>query len=256
MNLRRVFLAALALTGAALSAAPLTRDASVYAQPDPSSPVLKVLPAGTVPTPATATSAPEGWSAVALAGPHTVWVTNKSVDKELDIRPGTALYAKADFHSPVVGTFEPGDKAELIPGGFTADFMSFKLSKPIVGYVKLGTPVATGPAPASTLPPPAPVVTNTSPVVFSGIGTNAGAPRFFEGRFTTARYFLNKPPYNFQLDDGKGNRFAFLNVSRVTMTDKIDLYLDRVVVIYGTAHRDERPGKKDIVIEVESLSLK
>ena len=50
MNLRVLFLGSLlAVAGSALLAEPLTRDASVYARPDPSATVLGMLPTGTEP---------------------------------------------------------------------------------------------------------------------------------------------------------------------------------------------------------------
>lgn len=252
MKFRRVLLAALALAGSVLAAAPLTRDAAVYAKPDPSSAVLKTLPAGTEPTVAVAATAPEGWMAVTLPGPHDVFVPNRSVDKELNIKTGSALYAKSDFNAAVVGTMEEGDKADL--GPLTADFTGFKLHKPLTGYLKLGLPAA-----ATVAAPTAPSrpVGVATPVVPAGIGRDAVVPRFYEGRFTATRNFLTyKHPYNFQILDPNGERFAYLDVSRLLLTDKIDLYLDRLVIIYGTARRVEVPGRKGIVIDVESLHLK
>ncbi len=58
-----------------------------------------------------------------------------------------------------------------------------------------------------------------------------------------------------KLLDPTGNRFAYLDVSRLLLTDKIDLYQDRIVIIYGPARTINEQGTKR-VIEVESLHLK
>ena len=81
-------------------------------------------------------------------------------------------------------------------------------------------------------------------------------PRFYEGRFAATHGFLGyHPPYNFQLLDSSGSHFAYLDVSRLLLTDKIDLFLDRIVIVYGTA-RAINPTATKRVIEVESLHLK
>ena len=58
MNLRHLIVGLLLAATAALHAEPLTRAASVYARPEPSATVLKVLPVGTEPTPALNPSEP------------------------------------------------------------------------------------------------------------------------------------------------------------------------------------------------------
>lgn len=252
MKLRRVLAAACALAGSALAfaAAPLTRDASVYAQPNPAAPVLKVLPAGTVPAPAPAAVAPEGWMAVTVTGPLEVWVPNKLVNKELAPKPGAPFHAKPDATSPVVGTMEPTDAVDL--GRLTADFTGFTINKPVVGYVKLG--LAT---PAPVAAPVAPTPYPTVPAASAAVGSETSSLRFYEGRFAPTRNFLGfKHPYNFQLLDQNGQRFAYLDVSRLTLTDKVELYFDRLVIVYGVVRRVENTSRKEIVLEVERMHLK
>jgi len=249
MNLRHLLFATILVAAAALRAEPLTRDATVYARPEPSATVLKVLPAGTDPIPAVAPSepAPAGWLAVEVAGPRELFVSNNDVGKNLDVNVGAFFYLRPDRRSPVVATMQPGDQAELL--NLAGDFTSFTVQKPIVGYIKLASSVATVPA-----APTRPVIV-TGPAATGDIG-RAAMPRFYEGRFAATQNFLAyKHPYNFQLIDSTGNRFAYLDISRLLLTDKVDLFLDRVVIIYGTARTLNQEGTKR-VIEVESLHLK
>ncbi len=251
MNLRHLLLGLFLAATTVVCAAPLGRDASVYARPEPSASLIKVLPAGTVPVPATAPSepAPAGWLAVELSGPHELYVDNKDVGKNFDVKPGSFFFLRADPRAPVVATMQPGDQAELL--NLAGDFTSFKVEKPIVGYIKLGG-AAVGSMPVA---PTRPAVIVAGPAASGEIG-RALMPRFYEGRFAATQNFIAyKHPYNFQLIDSTGNRFAYLDISRLLLTDKVDLFLDRVVVIYGTARTLNQEGTKR-VIEVESLHLK
>jgi hypothetical protein len=250
MNLRHLLLGLLLVATGALRAEPLTRDASVYARPEPSATVLQVLPAGTEPAPAVAPAepAPAGWMAVEVAGPHELYVNNGDVGKNFDVKPGSFFYLRPDRRAPVVATMQPGDRAEL--ANLAGDFTSFKVEKPVVGYIKLSSAIASVPA-----APTRPAVVVTGPAAAGEIG-RASMPRFYEGRFAATQNFIAyKHPYNFQLVDSTGNRFAYLDISRLLLTDKIDLFLDRVVIIYGTARTLNQDGTKR-VIEVESLHLK
>jgi hypothetical protein len=56
------------------------------------------------------------------------------------------------------------------------------------------------------------------------------------------------------LNDDSGTRYAYLDVSKLLLTEQIEKYIDHVVVVYGAAK--SVPQHKDIVIEVESLQLK
>ncbi len=248
MNLRALFLGSLlAAAGSALLAEPLTRDASVYARPDPSATVLGLLPTGTEPVPALAPAepAPYGWMAVEVAGARELFVDNKDVGKNLDVKPGSFFYLRPDRRAPVVAVMQAGDKAEL--ANLHGDFTSFKVEKPITGYIKLALAGTTGPA--------RPPVVVSGPASTGEIG-RAGLPRFYEGRFAATQNFITyKHPYTFQLLDPTGTRFAYLDVSRLLLTDPLELYQDRIVIIHGTARTLNQEGTKR-VIEVESLHLK
>jgi hypothetical protein len=253
MKLRALLLGFLLAAGSsALLAEPLSRDASIYARPDASATVLGVLPTGSEPQPALdpAEPAPYGWMAVAVAGNHELYVDNKDVGKNLDVKPGSFFYLRPDRRAPVVATMLPGDKAEL--ANLHGDFTSYKVEKPITGYIKLSGNPGAGRGPAA--PARAPVI--VAGAAATGEVGRAALPRFFEGRFAATQNFITyKHPYNFQLLDPSGNRFAYLDVSRLLLTDNIALFEDRVVIVYGTARTINEQGTKR-VIEVESLHLK
>ncbi len=233
-----------------LPAAPLDRDATVYASPDPSSPVVGSLAKDTWPELAAA-DAPTGWMAVLVPGPHEIYVRNSDIGKNLDIKPGSALYAAPDTSAPVLGRMERGDRAEL--KGLSGDWTLYKYEDPVTGFIKLSTPVASAQASPSPAPVPATVQT-ASPAFDPG---SASIPRFFEGRFTSTRGFIGfRHPYNFQILDNRGSRFAYLDISRLFLTERIENFEDRIVIVYGTARRLEDSRRKGIVIEVESLHLK
>jgi hypothetical protein len=236
----------------AASAEVLLRDATVYVRPDPAAAVVQVLPAGTVPTPATAPTvpAPEGWLAVEVAGPHTVYVENKHVGKNLDVKPGSGLRLRPDATAPIVAIMEAGDRADVGDlAGPRRDWSGYRLEKPIVGYIKLPSPLVASPsAPAAT-------AVTTGPAL-GGESGHAPMPRFFEGRFAATENFLTyRHPYKFQVLDSFGNRFAYLDMTRLLLTEDLTKYIDRTVVIYGTARTINEKGTKR-VIEVESLHLK
>lgn len=235
-----------------LSAEPLERDATVYSTPDPSAPVVGSLPKGTSPELAAA-DAPDGWLAVLVPGPHEVFVRNNDIGKNLDIKPGASLYVAPDASAPVVGRMEAGDRAEL--KGLLGDkWTLYSYEDPLTGFIKLAEPIALTPVAAAPAPitgatvVPRPAVSDVTP---------NGVPRFIEGRFTATRGFLGfRHPYNFQLVDQRGTRIAYLDISRLLLTDQIQNFEGRIVIIYGTARRLEDSRRKGIVIEVESLHLK
>jgi hypothetical protein len=244
-----LFLALAAAT--VLPADPLERDATVYATPDPAALVIGSLPKGTSPELAAA-DAPDGWLAVLVPGPQDVYVRNSDVGKNLDIKPGSSLYVAPDTSAPAVGRMEAGDKAEL--KGLRGDWTLYSYEDPLTGFIKLSTPVSMASEPTAPSP-----ITGAS-VVPRADASNisaTGVPRFVEGRFTATRGFIGfRHPYNFQLVDTRGVRIAYLDISRLLLTENVQNFEDRIVIIYGTASRLEDKRRKGIVIEVESLHLK
>jgi hypothetical protein len=294
-------IAAFALAASSLPAAdnapaasPLTAPAPVYNQPDTGSTVINTLAVGVTPAyPAGESSValPAGWLAVELAGPHTTYVRDTDLNKQLDPKPGVAFRLEPKADGPILATMEKGDTVELT--GQKGRWIQFQLNRPVIGYIQPGggtaaaevtsdksqvpaapaavppatmTPAPSAPAPAATAPAstataprpaasaapvaaaanPAPAATSTDAI--------APLPRSMKGIFaSTRRAFAPRRPYDYQLNDDAGNRYTYLDVSKLVLTEQIEKYVGRSVIIYGLA--EAVPSTKDIVIRVETLQL-
>jgi hypothetical protein len=278
-------LLALFATSSSLLAAPLASTTAIHTRPDAASPAVGVLNAGT--EPALAGDAPlvlpPGWQAVEIAGPHEVYVHGKDLTKNLDIKPGAELHTLPRADSPVLTTMMPGDVVSIT--GLHGRWTQIKLEKKIIGYIRNANaantaPVAasapaasSSPAPAAAwsstanagTPEPSPAPASALPDGVSGRpaqksatmndGGASALPRLFKGQLVASRKLLGlgRSPYAFQLNDDGGQRYAYLDTSKLLLTEQVDKYIDHTVVVYGTAK--PVPNSKDIVIQVESLQL-
>lgn len=263
----------------ALAAAPLTATTAVHTKPDASSPVISYLKAGTEPKAATGAlaSTPAGWMAVEVAGPFKIYVENKDLAKSLDPTPGAPMRQAPKADAGILTLAEKGDKTELT--GVRGKWTEFTLAKNLTGYIHLGgtagymPPIATTPAtaaPKSATPAPAPIASApVAPGVYGvatggqpaamvnlGDGGSASLPRQFAGRFvSTRRAFTPRRPYDYALNDDAGKRYAYLDISKLLLTDQIEKYVNHPVVVYGVA-KAGGPEGKDMVIAIETLQLK
>ena len=283
MILRHTLARALALATLplALAAAPVQQPTPVHAQPNAQSPVLTVLqPGAQLTPPAGAANAPAGWVAVELPGPHDVYVENKDITKALDVSPGAALRTEPSTSAPVLATAAAGDPVEIT--GLRGRWTQLRLNRAVIGFSPTAAattaasapapapsttaaapaaaprreappPAATPPAAAPTTPPPGPG--RAVPMVNQADGGLAALPRLFEGRFVSTRRALRpRRPYEYALEDHTGERIAYVDISRLLLTDQIENYIGRHVSAYGTARAV--PETKDIVVTVESLQLR
>ncbi|MCC5025805.1 MAG: hypothetical protein J6386_24825 [Candidatus Synoicihabitans palmerolidicus] len=255
----------------AVSAQTTSRATAVHVQPDEASAVLKLVkPGEDLPEAAPAMPAPSGWSAVALAGPHEVFVENRFIGKDLDVKPGSPLHLKPKSDSPVLTSSTATDEIEIT--GLRGRWTQLRVNKRVVAYV-LGSL-------SSSISPPVPAVTtatvkdtpisqspNPQPVnARPGPGRQierteaertslAALPRLFEGKLASTRSPLRpRRPYDFALESEDGIRFAYVDLTKLLLTEQIEKYLERTVVVYGVAR--PVPQTKDIVISVESLQLR
>lgn len=237
---------------------------------------------------------PAGWLAIELPGPFEGYVLNQELMKSLDPKPGATVYLRPTKDAPVLTTFEPGDKSQVtgLRGRYTQFKIEKKIVAYIhlgnaPGYLP---PIATTPATSATAPTspsdatlsdtaapapapaapepapmsPAPVVPTargaaapgqTAPVFNLGDASGATLPHLFAGKFITTRSpFRPRRPYDWALVDDAGGRIAYLDMTKVPLTEQIKSYLNHQVVISGTA-RPFAEGK-DLVIGVESVQLK
>ncbi len=271
--MKRSLLTALALLAAALARADTLATAQpAYASPSETALILGTAQAGS----RLATSpAPSGWQAVELAGPHTVYVLEKDTLKNFDVRPGAAYYAAPKADAPVIGLAGDNDSAEF--ADIAGRFNKFSLKKPLVAYVRVAPvpvapvaePTSAKPAPGDVAAPlPAAPLTDSSATlrndipanspVAPGHGLEAGEPRLARTFFGTVASTRNplrpRRPYDFQLNDASGARIAYLDISKLLLTERIEAFIDRPVALFGTAEPIGIAGK-EIVIHVETLKL-
>lgn len=268
MKTKLTLLAAWLASAAIAAAAPLAATTAVHTRADESAPVVTFLKAGTEPTPVAGalTSTPAGWLAVELPGPFEGYVPSKDILKSLDVRTGAAIHQAPKPESAVLTTMEHGDAAEIT--GLHGKWTQIRIEKKITGYIHLGnSPLPVAPVPAATPAPaplsPAPVAPTATGVTAAGqpaplsLGDAGGAtlPRLFQGKFVSTRSaFRPRRPYDWALNDDAGQRYAYLDISKLLLTEQIESYVDHVVVVYGAAR--PVPNTKDIVISIESLQLK
>lgn len=264
-----------------LSAAPLPATAAVHTRPDRGSPAITFLKAGTEPVAATSgiSTTPAGWMAVELPGPFEVYVENKDLMKNLDVKPGAPMRLAPKSDAAVLAAAEAGDKTTIT--GLHGKWTQLNLEKKLVGYVNVGAvagyvpPIATNAATAAPAPAPAPAraadellapapVTPSAhgvsssgqpaPVVNLGDGGPSALPRQFSGKVVSTRRPLTpRRPYDWALNDDAGKRFAYLDVSKLSV-EQIDKYADHYVIVFGVP-RSSADGK-NLVIEIQSVQLK
>lgn len=260
-----------ASTLAALGA-PLTATTAVHSRPDEAAPTLSILKAGSEPVAAADAFAttPAGWMAVELEGPFDGYVKNGDIMKSLDVRIGAPVYLSPKANATELTKIEASDHTKIT--GLAAKFTQIRLEKKIVGYIRVSGVSSYTPPPAAAAPAPAqaplvdaspmtPIAYGTTgagrpaPMVNLGDGGASTLPRLFQGKFVSTRSpFKPRRPYDWALVDDSGARYAYLDISKLLLTEQIQKYIEHVVVVYGAA----KPvtGGKDIVIEVESLQLK
>jgi len=265
-------LAAVALSAISnLYAAPLTVTTAVHTRPDATSPAVSFLKAGAEPTPApnSPPGLPAGWIAVELPGPFEAYVENKDLNKGLDVKPGASMRVAPKADAGVLAVAEKDDKVTIT--GLRGKWTQISLEKKLLGYVNVagGAPnptVASKPASAAAPAPMAPspvapgahgvaIAGQAAPMVNLGDGGGSALPRQFAGRFvSTRRPLAPRRPYDYALNDEAGKRYAYLDISKLLLTEQIEKYVDHPVVVFGAAKN--APGGKDIVIMVETLQLK
>ncbi len=253
---------------AALGAATLSVTTAVQTQPDAASPVFAVLKAGSEqPAPSDkAGPPPPGWSAVEVSGPFEGYVRNRDLTKQLDVLPGASIYLAPKDGAGVLEVFTKGDKAEIT--GLHGSWTQVRLEKTLVGYIRTA-PSEASPASAAQASPiaAAPETQAAAPASFPQAApapSAAAAPvqgdsvvlsRLFEGKLARTQSMLTPHrPYDWQLVDASGKRIAYVDLSKLLLTERIGNYNGHDVVVLGSM----RPVKEtnDLVIEVEGFRLK
>jgi hypothetical protein len=210
--------------------------------------------------------------AIDLPGPFEGYVENKDLSKALDVKPGSSIRVAPKADAGVLTLAEAGDKTSIT--GLRGKWTQIALEKKLTGYIKVDgapvntAPIAATPAPGSAAAPapigPSPVTPSVygstttgqaAPMVNLGDGGSSSLPRQFAGKFvSTRRAFTPRRPYDYALNDSAGKRYAYVDISKLLLTEQIEKYIDHNVVVFGAA-KPTADGK-DIVIAVETLQLK
>ena len=264
MKIKFILSAAGLACASALGAAPLSVSTAIQSQPDPASPVIAVLSAGTE-QPAVSDKAgppPAGWIAVDVPGPFVGYVKNKDLSKELDVVPGASIYIGPKESSGVLEVFAKGDTAVItgLRGGWT----QVRLDKTLVGYISTA-PQAPAPAAAPAAAPISAAPVSPAPPANVPAASAASAPppadenvalsQIFEGTLASSKsVFSPRRPYKWELVDSSGKRIAYVDFKDVLLTEQIGSFVGHPVVVLGSL----RPVKetRDIVIDVEAFHLK
>jgi hypothetical protein len=256
MKIKFALAAACLACTAALKAATLSVATAVQSQPDASSSVITILAAGSPqPTPTDKVGAPPaGWIAVEVAGPFEGYVKNRDLTKQLDVIPGSTVYVAPKEGSGVITIFAKGDKAEIT--GLHGSWTQIRLDKTVVGYIQTGAAAVEAVAPVPvTSPAAAPAHPAPSSAAPASNGGDASLSRLFEGTLATTKSLLMpKRPYDWQLVDAAGKRIAYVDLSKLLLTDQIENYSGHGVVVLGSLNPVK--DSDDLVIYVEGLRLK
>ncbi|MBA3848630.1 MAG: hypothetical protein C0502_01380 [Opitutus sp.] len=233
----------------------LTADTAVFQQADAASPVITRLAKGA--TVDFVGEAPAGWRRVEIAGTFEAFVHTRDITKGLDVREGANLLTAPAKGAPVLTTAQKDDKSEIV--GLRGDYCQVKVTKKLQGFIA-GTEIANRPSKplvatpaAPAAPAPAPTTTIGKPIAATN---TADLPRLFSGTLVVARRPLinPNPPYDYQLSDLSGRRFAYVDTKRLVLTDRIENLVDKIVTVTGTV-RNTVDGK-DLVVVAESIQVK
>ena len=253
------------------TATPLTTPTAVHTQPDTNSSVIKVLSPGVNFVEDSTAAAPTGWTPIINEGPFEGYVLNRDIDKGLRVKLGAPIHMQPKTNSGVLTTMEDEDKASIT--GLHGKWTQISLDKSVTGYIQrqrttssssttISTPVLqdvprqTRSNTATTIPDYG--IAKADPAATyrpDPAADNSGLPRLFEGRFiTTRRPFAPRRPYDWQLNDASGVRYAYLDVTKLLLTERLENYDGRTVVVFGTPRATE--NGINLVIQIESLRLK
>ncbi|WP_415910466.1 SH3 domain-containing protein [Oleiharenicola sp. Vm1] len=261
MKIKLPLLALALATAARVAADTVATDTAVFQQADAKSPVLTRLTAGSTIT--VVGDAPAGWRRVEVDGSFEGYSRSREITKALSVREGANIYSEPKVTSAVLTLSQKGDKSEVI-GLSTGDWLKVRIEKKLQGFIAVGatanrpSATAAAPVPAPAAPysaaPAAPSTEPGRPVPITG--NSADTPRLFTGIFSVARatLFGSTPVYDYQLTDSTGRRFAYVDMKRLVLTEKIESYVDLQVVITGTV-RNTVDGK-DLVVVAEAIQRK
>ncbi len=247
----------LALGAALAGASPLTLPSAtaVFQQADAASPVITRLAPGAAVE--LVGEAPAGWRRVEVAGTFEAFVHTRDITKGLDVREGANLLTAPAPTAPVLTSAQKDDKTEIV--GLRGDYCQVRVTKRLQGFIaapelanRPARPPVAAPAPAA----PVAAAPNTAPGRPVAPTNTADLPRLFSGTLVVARRpVINpNPPYDYQLTDLGGRRFAYVDTKRLVLTGRIDDLVDKLVTVTGTV-RNTVDGR-DLVVVAETIEAR
>jgi len=265
-TLRAILLAAAAAFTQAATAATLSFDAPLQADPNEQSEILGALPAGSSVTPvlreelaaAGIAEPPPGWLAIRHTTTIEGFVRTRDIGKDLSIKPNSPILSEASENARVLATVGPKDPVETGDpvGRFSKatvrlERIAFINSVPPESRALVGQQVSVPPQPPTapaTTETPRPRTPSAPPAAITA------APRTFEGYLMRTRRILGRgPKLEYQLVDENNNRIALLDMSALLVTEPIEFFEGRMVKIYGPGLSME--GVTEAIIRVENLRL-
>ena len=169
-----------------------------------------------------------------------------------------SLYLQPKTDAAVLTHAAGGDKIEIT--GLQGKWTQLRLEKSVIGFISTAPLPAVAAAAAAVpdlAPPPAaaPVASGPGREVDTAAPADNSLPRLLEGKLLSSHRLLGpRAPYAWQLDDSAGSRIAFVDVSKLLLTEQIDQYIGHDIQVSGVV--SVVPGAKDIVIAAENLALK
>lgn len=246
---------------------------SVHLRPATDSPVLGELePGARLRTPgANIVLGPEqereGWRPIAFQAELRGFVHRRFLTKDLEVRPGASIYHERDA-SPEFLLTEVSRNDAVNVGRLSGDWADVRLNKTIPAFIRYRAPAVAeaAPAPASEEPEEdfairdeparAEAVPSLGPVITTreAIPTD-GSMRLFQGYLSQPRSFLGRQhPYPYQMVTERGNRIAYLDLSRLLITTPLENLMHYRFEFYGRAKQIE--DRRDFVIEVENMRMR
>lgn len=247
---------------------------TLYLQPSEQAPTVGAVAAD---DPVITTAAPVmdeeaarlGWHWNERTGTYRGYIDPERVGKDLRLLGPTVVLLSPTPGSPVLATLSTENEIEIV-GQPSTYWLEIEFEHPVpVYFLARPEPVA-----ATTVTevinvveasedPQQPVAIEiveveiiTSPdLARQAQSTQAGIPRYFQGILRPYRpspLNFDPPPFVYQLETPQGTRIAFVDLRQTIITGSMDQYINRSVLILGTAEAvpDHR---REIVIRVINL---
>jgi len=221
----------------------------VQTRPEAGAPVFGYLKAGTEPLLA-GQVAPDGWIAVAMPGPYMAYVKNGDLTKSLDVQTGANLYRQPEDGAPILAVAEKGDKVSIT--GLRGKWTQVRLDKTLTGYISVDPSPAVPAAPLGSPDTGAPLAAARLRRPAAGrqrAGTRRrllGAERQFPAPAPRGQTRLlpsppGRPaPFDWQIDDANGDRIAYVDVTKLLLTEQMAQYINHDVQVSVSCARSRR----------------